>query len=100
MTFTSEWIPLVLYEAGGFLLGKDVETMCGITIDLYKTGLNIRSIREEKGITVREIQKELGFTSPQAIYKWQDGKCLPTLDNIIILARLFEVSVEDIVVID
>ena len=61
--------------------------MCEITIDLYKTGLNIKSIRESKGITVKDIQKELGFTSPQAIYKWQDGKCLPTLDNIIILAK-------------
>ena len=79
---------------------KGCVAMCETTIDLYKTGLNIKSLREARGITVKDIQKELGFTTPQAIYKWQDGKCLPTLDNIIILARLFEVSVEDIVVID
>jgi len=67
-------------------------------IDLKRTGDRIKDIRKSKGITVRQLQDVFGFSSPQAIYKWQSGESLPTLDNIVILARIFEVSIEDIVI--
>ena len=35
---------------------------------------------------------------PQAIYKWQHGECLPTVDNLLALARLLRVSMEDLLV--
>ena len=39
-----------------------------------------------------------GFEEPQAIYKWQKGKSLPTVDNLYALAALLQVTVDDILV--
>ena len=50
--------------------------------------------------TVRDIQNAMGFENPQAVYKWISGKCLPSLDNFLILSRLLNTSIEDILVID
>ena len=69
-------------------------------IDLIKTGKNIKRIREASGISVRDIQNILGFTNPQAVYKWQNGECLPTIDNLVILAAVLGVTVDEILVTD
>ena len=42
----------------------------------------------------------LGFTNPQAIYKWQNGDCMPTIDNLVILAAVLGVTVDEILVTD
>ena len=52
------------------------------------------------GLSVRDLQSMFGFTTPQAIYKWQHGDCMPSIDNLIVLATIFQVRVEDIIVID
>ena len=48
-------------------------------IDLVATGNNIRRLRMERGLTVRELQSYFGFEEPRAIYKWQKGESLPTV---------------------
>lgn len=68
------------------------------TIDLAQTGANIMSLRKAAGLTVHDLQMVLGFNSPQAIYKWQNGAALPTVDNLIVLAALFHVRIDDILV--
>jgi len=68
------------------------------TIDLYATGKNIQRLRQEKGLTVSDLQEFFGFEAPQAIYKWQKGQCLPSLDNLYALGYLLEVRMEDILV--
>ena len=68
------------------------------TIDLIATGKNIIRLRKANGLTVRELQHYFGFEEPQAIYKWQQGKCLPSVDNLYALSRLFGVSMNDILV--
>ena len=50
-------------------------------IDLRQTGRSIERHRREAGLTVRELQAYFGFEYPQAIYKWQHGECLPTVDR-------------------
>ena len=50
------------------------------------------------GVTVREIQEEMGLESPQAIYKWLNGRALPSTENLLILGRLLNVSMEDMLV--
>ena len=67
-------------------------------IDLAATGRNIQRLREERGLTVRDLQAYFGFEEPQAIYKWQKGKSLPTVDNLYALAALLQVTVDDILV--
>ena len=51
-------------------------------IDLVATGDNIRRLRLERGLTVRDLQSYFGFEEPRAIYKWQSGQTLPSVDNL------------------
>ena len=67
-------------------------------IDLVATGNNIRRLRMERGLTVRELQSYFGFEEPRAIYKWQKGESLPTVDNLYALGTLFEVPMDQILV--
>lgn len=67
-------------------------------IDLKATGRRIKELREQRGISVRQLQTFLGFEQPQAIYKWQRGECLPTFDNMYAMACFFHVKVDEILV--
>ncbi len=66
-------------------------------IDMARTGANITALRRRNNLSVKKLQKLLGFNTPQAIFKWQRGDCLPTLDNLVILADIFGVTISDIV---
>lgn len=75
--------------------------MCSYpTINLVKTGANILALRLRRGFTVRALQQELGFATPQAIYKWQQGITLPSVDNLVALAAILDVSIDEILVVD
>ena len=65
-----------------------------------ETGTRIKTLLKEKGYTVKDIQEAMGFEYPQAIYKWLSGNSLPTLDNFVILSRVLNTRIEDILVID
>ncbi|MCI9379110.1 MAG: helix-turn-helix transcriptional regulator [Eubacterium sp.] len=68
-------------------------------IDMVRTGQNIGRLRKQAGLSVRDIQDIFGFATPQAIYKWQQGAALPTLDNLVVLAAVLQVRMDDILVI-
>ena len=68
-------------------------------IDLPATGINITRLRINAGLTVRDIQDIFDFSTPQAIYKWQHGTALPTVDNLVVLAAVFGVTVDKILVL-
>ena len=67
-------------------------------ISKVETGRRLRKLMNRYGVTVREIQEEMGLESPQAIYKWLNGRALPSTENLLILGRLLNVSIEDILV--
>lgn len=67
-------------------------------IDPIATGNNILQLRRSRGLTVKDLQEYFGFTEPQAIYKWQKGKTLPSVDNLYALSALLEVSMDQIIV--
>ena len=67
-------------------------------IDPVATGANIVRLRKERGLTVRDLQSYFGFEEPQAIYKWQRGQSLPTVDNLYALGVLFDVTMDEILV--
>ena len=69
-------------------------------IDLKATGQNIELLRKSAGVSVRDIQDVMGFANPQAVYKWQKGVCLPTIDNLVILAAVLDVTIDEILVYD
>lgn len=70
------------------------------TINMIKTGEKILELRKQSGLSVKELQEIFGFATPQAIYKWQQGVTLPAIDNLVVLANLFNVNVDDILVTD
>jgi len=69
-------------------------------IDMAATGRNIAKMRQNAGLTVKDLQIFFGFATPQAIYKWQHGKAMPTIDNLVALAMIFGVTMDDIIVVD
>ena len=70
----------------------------GSKINMKKTGENIVYLRKKAGLEVKDLQEAFGFTTPQAIYKWQKGITLPTIDNLVALASLLNVTIDDILV--
>lgn len=67
-------------------------------IDMVKTGQHIMELRVQAGLSVRQLQEIFGFSTPQALYKWQHGTALPTIDNLVVLAAVLGVKVDDILV--
>ena len=69
-------------------------------IDMAATGKNIARLRENAGLSVKDLQEIFGFATPQAIYKWQHGKAMPTIDNLVVLAAVFEINMDEIIVLE
>ena len=69
-------------------------------VDTVATGRNIDRLRVEAGLSVRDMQTVFGFATPQAIYKWIRGASLPTIDNLVILAAMLGVTMDEIVAVD
>ena len=68
-------------------------------INMVATGQNITRLRKQAGLSVANLQQIFGFTTPQAIYKWQRGTALPTVANLVILAAVFNTNINNILVI-
>lgn len=67
-------------------------------IDMKLTGKNIQKLREERRLTVNDVRRYINLDSPQAIYQWQRGIALPSVDHLLALSILFKVKMEDILV--
>lgn len=69
-------------------------------VDTAATGRNIDRLRIAAGMSIRDMQMVFGFATPQAIYKWIHGTTMPTIDNMVILAAMLGVTMDEIVVVD
>ena len=67
-------------------------------VDTVATGRNIDRLRIAAGMSVKDMQMVFGFATPQAIYKWIHGTSMPTIDNLVILAAMLGVTLDEIVV--
>ncbi len=74
--------------------------MTTMFINTVATGQNINRLRVAAGLTVRDMQMAFGFSTPQAIYKWIHGTALPSIDNLVILADMLNVTMDEIVVVN
>ncbi|OPZ21202.1 MAG: helix-turn-helix protein [Firmicutes bacterium ADurb.BinA205] len=68
------------------------------TIDLAATGANIKALIKRKGLKVADVQTVFGFNTPQAIFKWMRGDAMPSIDNIVILAHILDVPIDEIII--
>ena len=69
-------------------------------VNTVATGRNIDMLRTQAGLSVRDMQMVFGFATPQAIYKWFHGTAMPTIDNMVILAAMLGVTLDEIVVVE
>lgn len=53
----------------------------------------LQKLRRQKGLSQEELAEECGV-SRQAISKWESDQSMPELDKLILLAELFEVSID------
>ncbi len=67
-------------------------------LDLDATGAKIKTIMKQKGVTPRQLQLILGFPYAQTIYNWFAAKNMPTIDNLVALAQVLGVTMDDIIV--
>ena len=71
-----------------------------ISINMEKTGDNIKRQIRERGYTIKEIMEITGITTEQAIYKWYSGKSIPSIEVQLILCRLLGIDINELLVID
>ena len=67
-------------------------------LDMKATGARIRELRKANNLKVEEVARYMGFESEQAVYKWQRGESLPTVDNLYALSRLFRTTIDNILI--
>ena len=84
----------------GYFIRKRKEVRKMVTVNMVATGANIKNMMKARNIKVKDVQAVCGFGTPQAIFKWMRGDCMPTIDNMIIIADMFDCKVDDIVVVD
>ena len=69
-----------------------------VRIDMIETGNNIARLRKMKNLSVKDVQTAMGFNTPQAIFKWQRGEAMPSIDNLVVLSELFDTPIDEILI--
>ena len=67
-------------------------------INAPATAENIGLLMRTHGITAADVAREMGFTTRNAVYRWLNAEALPSLDNLVILAGMLDVRMDDIVI--
>ena len=65
-------------------------------LDKQKVGLNLYRLLDESNYTYEYVAEFLMLNSPRVIYDWTKGTKTPTVENLMNLAFLFQVRIEDI----
>lgn len=64
-------------------------------IDKKRTGIHLRHIMDDRGLSVKDVQQYLGLASVQSVYHWLNGLSMPTIDNLYALSEMFQMPVDD-----
>ena len=64
------------------------------TVNIKATGENIIRLRKQAGLSVKDIQAVCGFSTPQAIYKWFNGRSLPSTDTLVVLSKALDIEID------
>ena len=67
-------------------------------LDLEATGSKIKTIMKQRGVSPRQLQLIMDFPYVQTIYNWFAGKNMPTLDNLVVLAQILDVTMDNLIV--
>jgi len=65
-------------------------------IQLRRFGEKLRTLRNESGMTLKELAQALGHTAHGYISELEAGKKVPTVQFVLNVARLFNVSTDQL----
>ena len=68
-------------------------------VDVERTGLRLKQAVKCAGYDVKTIQEYLHLSCPQPIYRWFQGKLLPSVDHLLALSILLHVRMDDLLVL-
>ena len=69
-------------------------------ISKKQTGMQIRQMMIDRGITVTQLQDWLEIDSCQAVYKWLHGVNLPSVTHLHGLSQILGVTIEEILAVE
>lgn len=69
-------------------------------ISKKQTGMQIRQMMIDRGITVTQIQNWMEIDSCQAVYKWLHGVNLPSVSHLNGLSQILDVKIDEILVVE
>lgn len=64
--------------------------------DLEGTCETIFDLMKQEKMSGNKLAEKLGI-SPQAVCKWRTGKCSPSIDNLLAITGIFQVSLDFVV---
>ena len=67
-------------------------------INPVETGKKIKILIKRNGRTAAWVAKTIGLSDKGTLYKWLRGEALPSIDNLLALSILFEVTINEILV--
>ena len=70
---------------------------CKPVLSIEGTGKKIKRLMKQKGVTPHRVAAMLGFPYVQTMYNWFAGRNLPTLDNLVALAYILGLKMDDLV---
>lgn len=63
---------------------------------MKKFGEKLQILRSRNGITLRELAHALGYTTHSYLSEIESGKKQPTVDLVLALARLYDISTDQL----
>jgi len=57
----------------------------------------LKSLRTEKSLTQLQLARALGFNTHTVITNWESGKQMPDIENLKLLAKFFNVTIDYLV---
>ena len=62
----------------------------------YKVANFFAELRREKGLTQSQLAEKINV-SDKAVSKWENGKCLPEMEQLKKLAKLYNVTIDELI---
>ncbi|MGE1027484.1 helix-turn-helix domain-containing protein [Bacillus sp. GMs2/2] len=59
-------------------------------------GSQLKWFRQSKNFSQEDVAQKVGVTR-QAVYKWENNKSYPDIDNLILLSELYEVTIDELI---
>ncbi len=63
---------------------------------MKRFGEKLRTLRQKRGMSLRQLASELGFSAHGHIAQIEQGERKPSADLVVKIARLFEVSTDQL----